>query len=76
MAVLCAAAMYLCTTPEVHMLFRASHQTSILAVAEPAHPVAALNVAACIYGVLGLNPMLGVHLQQTVDQACSHSERR
>jgi hypothetical protein len=43
-----------------------AHLAIILPVAEPAHPVAALNVAAWVEEVCGLNPVLGVHLQSSV----------
>jgi hypothetical protein len=41
----------------------AAHLAVIGTVAQPAHPVAALNVAAWVEGVLGEHPVLGVHLQ-------------
>jgi hypothetical protein len=40
-----------------------AHLAVILTVAQPAHPVTALDVAAWVEGVLGLNPVLGVGLQ-------------
>jgi hypothetical protein len=40
-----------------------AHLAVIGTVAKPAHPVAALNVAAWVEGALGWHPVLGVHLQ-------------
>jgi hypothetical protein len=40
-----------------------AHLAIILPVEQPAHPVAALNVAAWVQEVCGLNPVLGVGLQ-------------
>jgi hypothetical protein len=48
-----------CNAPQ---LDASAHLAIILPVAEPAHPVAALNVAARIEGVLRLDPVLGYHL--------------
>jgi hypothetical protein len=46
-----------------HNWAAAAYLAVILPVAEPAHPVAALNVAAWVEEVCGLNPVLGEHLQ-------------
>jgi hypothetical protein len=40
-----------------------AHLAIILPEAQPAHPVAALDVVAWVEEVCGLNPVLGVHLQ-------------
>jgi hypothetical protein len=50
-------------TGKVWLLFWQSDLAIIGMVAEPAHPVAALNVAAWVDEVCGLNPVLGVQLQ-------------
>jgi hypothetical protein len=48
---------------DLNIAITATHLAIILPVAEPAHPVAALNVAARVDGALSLKPVLGVHLQ-------------
>jgi hypothetical protein len=64
-----AACPQACYSEFYHTIYvnRRQHATAHLAVisteAKPAHPVAALDVAAWVEEVCGLNPVLGVHLQ-------------